>query len=181
MNQSKISVRYAKALFGLVKETQTSDILRKDIELLLQCIRELPDLQYVIQSPVIKVGEKIRLFEESFRDTFHSLAFTFINLVLKHRREEHLAGMCRYFLDLLKSDQGIRSAELVTTIAPDEKLRQQIIRLISRKYACQVELQEKVDKAIVGGFILRVDDQQIDASISSKLKRIKTELINSQF
>jgi F-type H+-transporting ATPase subunit delta len=179
MNQSKISVRYAKALFGLVKETQTSDILRKDIELLLQCITELPELQFVIESPVIKVGEKIRLFEESFRTSFHSITFTFINLVLEHRREEYLAGMCRYFLSLMKADQGIRSAELVTTIAPDEKLRQQIVRLISRKYACQVELHEKVDKAIIGGFILRIDDQQIDASISSKLKRIRTELINS--
>jgi F-type H+-transporting ATPase subunit delta len=180
MNQSKISVRYAKALFGLVKETKSYDNVRKDIELLLQCIGELPELQFVIQSPVIKVGEKIRLFNESFRDSFDALTFTFINLVLEHRREEHLAGMCRYFLDLLKSDQGIRSAELVTAVAPDEKLREHIIRLVSKKYDCKIELHEKVDQTIVGGFILRVDDQQIDASISSKLNRIKTELINSQ-
>jgi F-type H+-transporting ATPase subunit delta len=42
-----------------------------------------------------------------------------------------------------------------------------------------VELQEAVDESIIGGFILRVDDQQLDASISSKLNRIKSELINS--
>ena len=65
MNESKISVRYAKALFGLVKENHSLDILKKDIELLYQCIQEIPELQFVIQSPVIKASEKIRLFKET--------------------------------------------------------------------------------------------------------------------
>jgi F-type H+-transporting ATPase subunit delta len=179
MNESKISVRYAKALFGLVKEDNSLDVHKKDIELLYQCVREIPELQFVIQSPVIKVSEKIRLFEEAFRGSFQPLVVSFINLVLENRREEHLAGICRYFLKLLKAEQGILSAELVMAVPLDEKLRQMIVRLIARKYECQVDLHEKVDKSIIGGFILRVDDQQIDASISSKLNRIKTELMNA--
>ena len=84
------------------------------MELLYQCIHEIPELQFVIQSPVIKVSEKIRLFEESFRTSFSPLTFSFINLVLERRREEYLAGISRYFLGLLKAEQGIQSAELVT-------------------------------------------------------------------
>jgi F-type H+-transporting ATPase subunit delta len=179
MNENKISVRYAKALFSLVKEDNTLDILKKDIELLYQCIREIPELQYVIQSPVIRASEKIRLFDESFRGSFSDLTIKFIHLVLESRREEYLAGICRYFLDLLKAEQGIRSAELVTATPPDEKLRQSIIRLITRKFDSRVDLHEKVDQSIIGGFILRVGDQQIDASISNKLERIKNELTNS--
>jgi F-type H+-transporting ATPase subunit delta len=179
MNESKISVRYAKALFGLLKEDNSLDTHKKDIELLYQCVREVPELQFVIESPVIKVSEKIRLFEEAFRDTFHPLVISFVNLVLENRREEHLAGICRHFLKLLKAEQGIRSAELVTAVPLDEKLRQMIVRLIARKYDSLVDLHEKVDKSIIGGFILRVDDQQMDASISSKLNRIKTELMNT--
>ncbi len=63
MNESKITVRYAKALFGLVKEDNTLDIQKKDMELLFQCIREIPELQEVIHSPVMKASEKIRLFD----------------------------------------------------------------------------------------------------------------------
>ena len=177
MNESKISVRYAKALFGLVKEDNTLDIHRKDIELLYQCIREVPELQFAIQSPVIKVSEKISLFKEAFGESFHPIIISFINLVLENRREEYLEGICRHFLKLIRAEQGIRSAEFVTAVPLDEQLRQSIIRLIAKKYHCQVDLHEKVDKSIIGGFILRVDDQQTDASISSKLNRIKTELI----
>lgn len=156
MNQSKISVRYAKALFGLLRDANVLDAHKKDIELLLQCITEIPELQFVIQSPVIKVGEKIRLFRETFRGSFSDLTFTFINMVLEKRREEYLAGMCRYFLDLLKREQGVQSAELVTAIPMEENQRQSFIKLISRKFKSQIELHEKVDKSIVGGFILRV-------------------------
>jgi len=178
MNENKISVRYAKALFSLGKDENAFDVLKKDMELLYQCIIEIPELQYIIQSPVIKTTDKIRLFKESFRDSFSPLSFSFIDLVLENRREEYLTGIARYFLDLLKLNSGIRSAELVTAVPIDENLRKSIIQLIARKFDAKVELHEQVDQNIIGGFILRVDDQQIDASISSKLSRIKRELID---
>jgi F-type H+-transporting ATPase subunit delta len=180
MNESKISVRYAKALFALAKESQAIDVLKKDIELLYQCIREIPELQYVIQSPVFKASEKIRLFEEMFGKSFDPLALSFIRMVLERRREEYLAGISRYFLTLMKVHQGIQPAEVVTAVPLDEALRQSILRLIARKFNAQVELNEIVDEKLIGGFVLRVGDQQIDASIASKLKRIQNDLINAQ-
>jgi F-type H+-transporting ATPase subunit delta len=179
MNESKITVRYAKALFELAKENNSFDALKKDMEFLYQCIQEIPELRFVIQSPVIKVSEKIRLFEESFRTSFDPLTASFINLVLERRREEHLAGISRYFLGLLKKEQGIQSAELVIATPLDETLRQSVLQYITRKFKTKVELHETVDDKIIGGFILRVGDQQVDASITTKLARVKTALINS--
>ncbi len=181
MNESKISVRYAKALFALAKETDSFDAMKKDIELLYQCIQEIPELQYVIQSPVIKSREKIKLFEEMFRTSFNPNTLTFIRLVLERHREEYLAGISRHFMTLMKTEQGIQAAEVVTAVPLDETLRQSILRLIAKKFNARVELNEMVDEKLIGGFVLRVGDQQIDASISTKLKRIQNELINSQF
>lgn len=179
MNESKISVRYAKALFSLVKEDNTLEKHRLDMELLYQCIQEVPELQYIIQSPVIRAGEKIRLFEESFRDSMSALTLSFIRLVLKNRREENLAGIARHFLTLLRTEQGIRTADLTTAGPIDDRLRASISQLIARKFNARVDLHEHVNPALIGGFVLRVDDQQIDASISNKLKRIQRELIDS--
>jgi F-type H+-transporting ATPase subunit delta len=52
-------------------------------------------------------------------------------------------------------------------------------KYIARRFNAQVELHESVDEKLIGGFVLRVDDQQIDASISTKLERIKSALIQS--
>jgi len=179
MNESKITVRYAKALFSLARDEKAFDALKSDMELLYQCIRELPELQYVMQSPVIKVSDKIKLFDTTFKDTFSPLTLSFIRMVLERRRDEYLAGIARYFLSLIKSEQGVQHAELVTAVPLNEALRKSILSFIHKKFNTKVDLHEQVDETLIGGFILRVGDQQVDASISSKLDRIKKSLINS--
>ena len=179
MNESKISVRYAKALFNAGKEDNSLDALKNDIDILYQGINEIPELQYIIQSPVIRAKEKIRLFEEAFKGVFSQLTNTFIRLVLDNRREEYLAGMARYFMDLLKTEQNIQYAEFISVTSINENIRKSIIKLIEKKFKAAVDLRELIDTSIIGGYILRVGDQQIDASIASKLTRIQKELIHS--
>jgi len=181
MNESKITVRYAKALFGLAKEGNSLEAVKNDMLLLGECIHEVPELQFVISSPVIKVSEKIRLFNEVFKAAFHELTSSFVNLLLEKRREEYLAGIARYFITLMKADQGIRSADLITALPLDANLRDALKKYIAKRFNAQVEMHESVDEKLIGGFILRVDDQQIDASISTKLERIKSALIQSHY
>jgi F-type H+-transporting ATPase subunit delta len=178
MNESKITVRYAKALFALAKDGNAYEAMKSDMELLQQCVHDLPELQYVMSSPVIKVKEKIKLFEETFT-SFSPLTHSFIKMVLERRREEYLEGIARYFLTLLKSEQGIANAEVVTAVPLGEELRKSILNFITKKFNTKVDLHESVDDKLIGGFILRVGDSQIDASIASKLADIKQSLINS--
>lgn len=180
MNESKISVRYAKALFSAGKEDGTLDVLKNDIEQLYQGIQEIPELQQIIESPVIKASQKIRLFNEAFKEVFSPLTFTFIRLVIENHREEYLAGISRYFLSLLRAEQNIQSAEFITASEINAKIRDSVIGLISKKFRTRVDLHEQTDTRIIGGFILRVGDEQIDASIASKLSRIRKELTQSQ-
>jgi F-type H+-transporting ATPase subunit delta len=179
MNESKITVRYAKALFVLAKENNAFEPLKNDMALLYQCIHDLPELQYVIQSPVIKVSEKVKVFNETFKSSFSPITLSFITLVLENRREEYLLGISRYFLTLIKKEQGIQSAEIVTAIPLNEELRKSLLHFITHKFKTKVDLNETVDEKLIGGFILRVGDQQVDASISNKLAQIKTSLTNS--
>jgi F-type H+-transporting ATPase subunit delta len=179
MNESKITVRYAKALFALAKEGNAFEAMKNDMELLYQCIHDLPELRFVIESPVIKVSEKAKLFEETFKASFSPYTLTFIKLVVERRREEYLLGISRHFLSLLKSEQGIQYAELVTAVPLNEALRKTILHFINKRFNTHAELNESIDENLIGGFILRIGDQQIDASISSKLARIKTALIHS--
>jgi F-type H+-transporting ATPase subunit delta len=179
MNESKITVRYAKALFSLAREGKEFELLKSDMQTLYMCTREIPELNLVLKSPVIKVSDKIRLFDETFRGTFSPVTLSFIKIVLERRREEYLEGISRYFLSLLKSIDGVQQAELVTAVPLNDMLRKSILNFIHERFNTKVELQEEVDEKLIGGFILRVGDQQIDASISSKLERIKKSLVNS--
>jgi F-type H+-transporting ATPase subunit delta len=72
--------------------------------------------------------------------------------------------------------RGITESLLTTAVKVDSKVKNQISELISSVLGTKVELKEKIDKDIIGGFILRIDDNYIDASIKNKLRKIKKEL-----
>ena len=75
--------------------------------------------------------------------------------------------------------KGITESVLTTAVKVDEKVRNQVIALISEVFSTKVELTENIDPEILGGFILRVDDNYIDASIKNKLRKIRKELLGS--
>jgi F-type H+-transporting ATPase subunit delta len=72
--------------------------------------------------------------------------------------------------------KGITETYLTTAVPVNDKIRKQIIEFISSEFKTKVELNENVDKEIIGGFVLKVNDNFIDASIRNKLRKIKKEL-----
>ena len=104
---------------------------------------------------------------------------SFFDLVVHNKRELYLEATARYFLQLYKQDKGIMSASITTAIPLDQQIRDLIIKQITKKFKAKVEIEEFVYKNIIGGYIFRIEDQQIDASVLSGLEKIKRELLNS--
>jgi F-type H+-transporting ATPase subunit delta len=117
--------------------------------------------------------------DEIFSNKVHTLTLKFIHLLFTHKREAHLSGVCRNFIEQYKKKSGVQEALIITAQTLTEDNKKKIHDYITDKFKAKIELSEKVDHNILGGFILRIEDQQINASIQSQLKKIKRELINS--
>lgn len=179
MNESKISVRYAKALFSLAKEEQFQEQVRTDMQYLYSIFQEVPEFRFLLEDPVIKTPQKRDIINSVFKDNIKKITLNFLDLLLRNKREAYLPSISRVYISLFKKDMGIKSAVLITPLPLEEKIRDTIIVLISKKLNVKIELEERSDKNLIGGFVLRIEDQQIDASVASQLNRIKKELINS--
>ncbi|MBN2485326.1 MAG: ATP synthase F1 subunit delta [Bacteroidales bacterium] len=179
MNEGIITARYAKALFHSAEEEQKAEIVHGDIFALSLVAEESPEFIEFLESPIVKETEKIGLFEKLFQDKIDTLTFNFLELLVKNKREQFLPSICRHYISLYKEKSGVKEATIITATPLFEEDKQEIKHLVFRKLKVEFEMQEKVDPSIIGGFILRIEDQQIDASISSKLKNIKAQLINS--
>ncbi len=176
MNESKIAVRYAKAFFELGQEKNQLGKLRTDIEFIaLTC--EQPNIKLLLESPVVKISKKKQILTEIFKSNIQVLSLNFILMIIDNKREMHIPAICRNFIDKYRKHKGIKAAKVTTAFAIDDSLKKQIIKVISDIFKSNVELTTAENSEIVGGFILRVGDQQIDASVSSKLNKIKRELI----
>ncbi len=179
MDQSKITVRYAKAFFSLAKEKNQLDILKKDIELVSSLCSTSPDFIQLLESPVIKTSQKQKLVDAIFKGKIDELSLNFLHLVVTNKREAHLPGMCRNLLKLSRDEQGIKTAHLKTAVELNPELTQEIQTQLASELNATIELIKEVDPKLIGGFIVRVEDQQVDASIARQLRKVKEELLQS--
>lgn len=177
MNESKISVRYAKALFQLGKEKNMLDALVADMKLVGELCNTVKDFWLMIESPVIKTSQKRQTVKSILTTKLDALTLNFVDMVFQNRREIFLKDMVRNFLDLCRKDQGIVSAKLTTAGFVDEAGKAKLSEMLKKAFDAKIELEEVQDKDIIGGFILRVDDQELDTSVANQLNQIKRALV----
>jgi len=176
MSDSKISVRYSKAILEMSREKDILEAVKTDMDFIGQCVNQIPEFKMVLDSPVIRTSEKRTLFKKSIGENIHPVTLAFINLIFNNRRETNLESIIRYFMYLYNKEIGIKPAVLLTPARLNPALRDKIIRTISQKMNIKIELQEQTEPKLLGGFIMRIDDYQIDASVASQLAKIKKEL-----
>ena len=178
MNDSKISIRYSRAIFQSALEKKNLDNVYQDMIFISEICKN-PETKEFLQSPVIFPSKKIAIFHKMLEGNIEKITLSLIDLIVKNGRESFIPAIARNFIHETKKFKGITESVLTTAIKVDDNVRKQIIDLISTVFNTEVELKENLDPEIVGGFILQVDDNYIDASIRNKLRKIKKELIGS--
>lgn len=179
MNEGKISIRYARALFNFAKEEKLLDLVRKDMDYILELPAQVPEFKILTDNPLIKPSQKIKILKTIFEGQFQKITLTFLELVVQNNRLAFLDSIARVYLDLFKKNQGVKSALLVTPLPMDEDIKHSMISIIEKKMSIKIEIEEIINESLIGGFVLRIGNQQFDASVSNQLEKIKKELLNS--
>lgn len=178
MNQSKISVRYAKALFQTAQDKNLLETLKNDFQL-VEKVCKLSDVTLLLESPVVRASQKKSALRQFFSGKVHELTLKFIEMVIDNKRENYLESIARDFIQHYRDFTGIKAAKITTATTIDESTKKLIHQLVLKIYNSQVELTAEENPNIKGGFILRVGDQQIDASIQTKLNKIRRSFIDT--
>jgi F-type H+-transporting ATPase subunit delta len=178
MNQSQISVRYAKALFQIASEKQLLDEVYRDMGMLTDTYG-IPEFQTLLVQPFLKASQKCRLVESVLKKYINATSLSLIELVIKNKRETYLPGIARNYKDLYRKARGIRSAILVTAHPVEEKVINRLRELIRKTFTGEVELTKRLNEEIIGGFVLTIEDMQYDASVARNLQKMKNQLLQT--
>lgn len=178
MNDSKISVRYSRAIFQSALENKLLDKVFQDMIFISEICKNKETKEF-LHSPIIIPSKKEAIFHKMLEGNVENITLSLIDLVVKNGRESFLPAIARNFIHETKKYKGITESLLTTAVSVDNKLKKQITDLISDVFKTKAELKEIIDPEIIGGFILQIDDNYIDASIRNKLRKIKKELIGS--
>jgi len=179
MDESAISVRYAKAVFNLGQEQNMLSLLKNDMELISEACKQSKEFNQLLSSPVIQVSKKISLFRQIFSHSVIAVTMNLLELLAKNKREIFLESICRNVLAMIRKEKNIKTAVITTAKELDQENLRQIIKILEKELGAEVELTEKVNQKIIGGLILSIDDKQYDASVATRIKKIRQELIQT--
>jgi len=180
MDQSAITVRYAKAFFATAKEKNLLDILKDDVQLVFEVCNTSKDFILLLESPIVKTSKKSALIKSIFEGKVEELTLNFLLLIAQNKREVYIPGICRNFLNMTREDQNIKSAVLTTATEVNAVTLKKIKDLLGKELYATIELTAQVNPDILGGMVLRLDDKQYDASVATQLKKVKQTLLETE-
>ena len=179
MNDSKIPVRYAKALLELTEEKKITEKVYNDILLIDELIK-LPDVRDFLLSPVISSGKKNTILLNVISRKLDEITVSFLTMVFTNKRENYLESITRDYITGVKSKRKIKTVEITTAIALDTNQKENFRKQILKYYKGELEFETKVNADLVGGFIIQVDDLLYDASVKRQLRNIQNTLIKEK-
>ena len=150
MNTGAISKRYAKALLELSRESGRGE---------QDCSQALALLRAPEAKPA-KLEEDIQKLVE---------------LLIRNGRMPYVKFILRSFVDLYRKENGIVEVRL-TVAAPSPALEDKLRQILASTIGGTILFTSKVDPDLIGGFVLEVDDRQLNASAKSQLEKIRRKL-----
>ena len=175
----RAATRYAKSLIELAQENDQLDAVFADMQLISVTISDSHELNLLLKSPIVKGDKKEKALNKIFAAQIGEISNRFISILTKKKREELLEDIAIEFIAQHKKIKEQVVAKVTTAIPLDETTKTKILKLISSYVDGQVELVESINPGIIGGFVIRIGDKMIDASITKKLNDLKKELLGS--
>ncbi len=175
---SKASLRYAKALFALGKESQSLPALREEITGLAQLLETDSNLREVLLTPLHPADErKAVLLEVAGRGSLSPTVRNFTAYLIDRRRLIDLPEIVAEFNRLADEDEGLVTAKVISASPLDEEREQRLQRALSDRTGRRVRLEVELDPTLIGGAIAKVGDLVIDGSLRTQLGQLRANLM----
>ncbi|MGE8552651.1 ATP synthase F1 subunit delta [Chryseobacterium jejuense] len=175
MLTSKVAKRYAQGLLDFTNESGQTAAVFSEMKDVVKIMIESQDLNKFFLTPYIDAKKKIEVANEIFKGLSAS-SQNLIKLVIKHGRESQLKNIAQEFINKVEDINGVQRVTLTTATQLSKENIDQILRSTNLVNAnSNFDLKLIINQDILGGYILRVGDQQVDASVKTKLNQVKKD------
>lgn len=182
MSELRVASRYAKSLLELAHEQGALEEVNGDMQLFTKTLEQNRDLAMTISSPIIKNTKKQAILKAIFFGKVNKLTLAIFEVLSRKNREAYLPLIAKEFQSQYAAFKGIKTAQVITPFALTPELRANFEQLVAQKTgSSKVELTEKVDASLIGGYVLNIGDLQIDESVKSKLTGLKVQMLDKTY
>jgi F-type H+-transporting ATPase subunit delta len=174
---SRAAIRYAKAILDIASANTNAEAVNNDMVAIINSISESKELQNFLGNPVITSSAKNNALLEVFASSQKETKSLF-QLLQENKRFEILFQIAQQYKTLFDEVKGVEVATVTTAFPITPELETQVLEKTKQFTTKSVTINNIVDESIIGGFILRIGDQQYNASVANKLQNLKREFSN---
>ncbi len=179
MNQGLIPRRYAMALYKVDIDRNSAAGTYVLMNALQRSFGELPSLKAAVSNPFVSVDDKVKLLTTAAGASEADTTFAdFLKLLVDNRRIDMIDLIAFAYCDIYRRRNNIRRVEVVTAANLDHAAMQRIKDLIVKELkGASMEFSTRVDTSLIGGFVINIDNERLDASLSNQLKELRLSLL----
>lgn len=167
---------YASALFELCIENDSLTEIFDEMTQVKDIFIKNEDYLKLLSSPLISDGDKHEVLNKAFGGKLDDVFFDFLCVLCDKGRITFFPGIFSEFKEMYNKHMNILEVTVVTSQSMSEKIKQKLIDKLSSTSGKKIFLDERVDKSLLGGIILRYENTEIDSSVKGKLDKLKKQI-----
>ena len=177
MDNGKISVRYARALLNLANQQGCeTEVYEGLVRLTGQYGLAINRFNEVLSNPMIGDSEKTKLLESAIGEPVHPCLRQFLEFTTAKKRANKIFLIALKYQEMYRKEKNILKADVTTAADLDGRTLDRIKAYLEDGFHCTAEMHVKEDPSLIGGFILDIEHDRMDASIAGQLNKLKKEL-----
>ena len=177
MDNGRISVRYARALFQLTQEQGFEDAVYEGLSRFVHnYFLAITQFNEVLADPMVAREEKVKLMELAVGEPLHDTLKQFIAFVAEQKREDKMIFIAMKYMEMYREKHNILSTNFTTATELSDESSDRIKAFIKQSFGAEAEMEVKIDPSLIGGFILDIENTRMDASVAGQLNALKNRL-----
>ena len=181
MTDSRVASRYAKSLIELAIEKGALENIYQDMRLFAQTCDSNRDFKLMLKNPIVNHGKKKAILYKIFQGKVNESTLAIFDIITRKNREAILPAVAEEFIQQYRQHKNIDKVTVTTSVPLTSALREKLISQIQERTGNKVDLTEKVDPDLIGGFVLQIGDRMMDNSVKSKLKALEYEFTDESY
>lgn len=173
-----VSKRYAYSLFEAGLELDKLNEFKEELMYITNILEKETKLNQILTHPKISKDEKKDLLSTLFKTKVSQEVLNFLYIIVDKRREGYLPEMSKYFEELFNEHENIVEVTAITAVPMKNKSMDKLTLVLANKMNKTIKLKNIVNKDVIGGVFLRVEDRVIDGTIRGQLETMEKTIKN---
>lgn len=175
-----VAKRYGQALFELAIESGQRKEREEEITYVLNAIINEPDFSLILSHPNISKEAKIEAIESIFSENVSRDLIGFLALAIQKGREDSIIDILEYVLSLLRAEGGFVTAYVTSAVELTQEDQMRIKEKLEKQTGNKITLNVSVDRSLIGGLRIRINDRVVDHTIKTLLHRMSNDILEAK-